>query len=504
VLEATMTKLGLSLLLVLFLPLLVFGNEPLISVDTETCLDCHSGVFPGIFFDWKNSRMAKITPGEALKKPERQRRVSFKKLPEGLMKVVVGCAECHTMNPDKHPDSFEHNGYKVHTVVTPEDCRNCHPTEDAQYKENLMSHAYGNLQNNDVFRDLAATINGIQVLENSQIVLKKPHPETEAESCLHCHGTKVYVKGYEDRETDYEEMRFPVLSGWPNQGVGRINPDGSKGACTACHTRHRFAIEMARKPHTCSQCHKGPDVPAYKIYDVSKHGNIYSAMGKDKNWNFAAVPWTVGKDFSAPTCAVCHMSLIQSEENGVVAERTHKVNDRLYWRLFGLIYAHPHPRSPDTTLIRNSSGLPLPTDFSGKPAVDYLIDVKEQQKRKTTMQNLCLACHSRKWVEHHFDRLEQTIQMTDKMTLTATQILQSAWDSGSAAGLEVKGSIFDEGIEKKWVTQWLFYANTTRMASAMVGADYGVFAHGRWNMAENIQDLRDRLRVLQESNKSKE
>ena len=103
---------------------------------------------------------------------------------------------------------------------------------------------------------------------------------------------------------DLGEFVLPKLSNWPNQGVGRVNPDGSRGACTACHARHEFSIEMARKPFTCSQCHMGPDVPAFEVYEESKHGNIFHA--KEREWNWTHVPWRVGVDFPAPTCAVCH------------------------------------------------------------------------------------------------------------------------------------------------------------------------------------------------------
>jgi hypothetical protein len=226
---------------------------------------------------------------------------------------------------------------------------------------------------------------------------------------------------------------------------------------------------------------------------VSKHGNVYSSLGKSKTWNFNAVPWTVGKDFTAPTCATCHVSLLVSEEGGVVAERTHQMNDRLAWRLFGLIYAHPHPRSPDTTIIKNKGGLPLPTELTGEPAADFLIDSKEQDKRRKSMQSICLACHGRSWVDGQFARMENTIRTTNEMTLAATQVLMSAWDKGAAKGLSQKDSIFNEAIEKKWVEQWLFFANSTRFASAMMGADYGVFANGRWYMSKNLQEMVDWL-----------
>ena len=79
------------------------------------------------------------------------------------------------------------------------------------------------------------------------------------------------------------------------------------------------------------------------------------------------------------------------------------------------------------------------------------------------------------------------------MTLTATQILATAWEKGAAQGLPQSAPIFDEAIEKMWVEHWLFYANSIRYASAMAGADYGVFANGRWYLSKNIQEMADWL-----------
>jgi len=468
-----------------------WAKEPPVSEDTEACLECHATVYPGSLDDWKRGRMARITPSEAMKKPKAERRVSFDTIPDSLKNVVVGCAECHTLNPGKHTDSFEHNGYQVHVVVTPEDCATCHPVERKEYDQNLMAHAYGNLKNNAVYQDLADSVNSLQSFSGGKISFSRPNDATEADSCFFCHGTHVKRQGSVEKETDFGQMSFPVLSGWPNQGVGRINPDGSKGACTACHPRHQFSLTVARKPYTCAECHKGPDVPAYPVYSVSKHGNIFSSFAHSSLWDFEAVPWTVGKDFTAPTCAVCHVSHLVSKDGSLVAKRTHQMNDRLDQRLFGLIYAHPHPVSPDTTLIRNKEGLPIPTSLTGEPASEYLIDKEEQQRRKEAMHLICLACHSNGWTKGHFDRLENTIQTTNAMTLTATQILISAWEGGIARGISQKDSIFNEAIEKMWVEEWLFYANSVRLASAMGGADYGVFANGRWYLSKNIQEMLD-------------
>ncbi len=467
------------------------------SGDTQACVECHKHLHPGIVAEWHKSRHGKTTPASAVVKPVIERRVSSGDIPETLAGVSVGCAECHTMRSDAHPDSFDHNGYKVHTVVTPGDCAVCHAKEAEQYGGNLMAHAYGNLVENPVYRDLMDNINAVSVIEGDGMKTNPPAAESHADSCLFCHGTKVTVAGKRTVASDFGDMEVPVLSGWPNQGVGRINPDGTKGACSACHTRHQFSIVMARKPHTCAECHKGPDVPAYAVYQVSKHGGIYSA--KQGDWDFDAVPWTVGKDLTGPTCATCHVSLLAGPEGEVLAERTHRMNERLPHRIFGLVYSHPHPISADTTIIRNAAGLPLPTELTGEPAAAFLISKEEQGVRLAKMQKTCLGCHSSGWVTGHFNRLEESLKTTDAMTLAATNILLSARKKGLAKGLDKGDSPFNESIEKMWVEQWLFYANSTRFASAMAGADYGAFANGRWYLSKNLRDMFERVAAVPET-----
>jgi hydroxylamine dehydrogenase len=481
--------------LVLFLGVLLpaahsYGQNSPVSELTDECLSCHATATPGIVADWKRSRHSKVTPAEALKNPELQRRVSAEKIPDQLSTVVVGCAECHTLNPGTHKDAFNHNDRKVHVVVSPKDCATCHPTEASQYEKNLMSWARSNLVKNTLYGKLVKAVNGLQTLKDMKTTLSDPDEKTLADSCFHCHGTAVEVKGTEKRETDYGELEFPVFSGWPNQGVGRFNPDGTMGSCTPCHSRHQFSIEAARKPYTCSQCHKGPDVPAYKAYEVSKHGNLFSAMNGE--FDFKGVPWTVGKDFTAPTCAVCHVSLLTTTEGDVVSERSHQMSNRIPWRILGLIYAHPHPRSPDTSLIKNKDGQQLPTTLKGEPAAEYLISPEEQTTRRVAMQKVCRSCHSKGWVDGHWARFENTIKTSDEMTRTATEIMLRAWDEKVADSSD----LFDEALEKQWVEQWLFYANSTRFSAAMMGNDFGVFENGRWYLAKNIQDMLDHLKVL--------
>lgn len=463
-----------------------------ISNATSDCLACHESLHPGIVGAWSKSRHARITPGEAMQVQGLGLKVSSKDIPQQFRDVVVGCAECHTQRPDAHAGSFDHGGYDVHVAVSPNDCATCHAEEADQYSRNLMAHARANLVDNPLYMDLAATIEGRMSRKADRVHFTPADPLTQAESCLHCHGTKLEVTGIEERDTLFGWMDFPVVEGWPNQGVGRENTDGSLGSCGACHNRHQFSIEMARKPYTCKKCHVGPDVPAYKVYSASRHGNMFSTHGKD--WNYTNVPWTVGEDFTAPTCASCHVSLLADTSGNQIAPRTHQMTDRLPWRIFGLIYAHPHPISPETSIIRNADGLPLPTNFDGSFADDFLIDAETMAQRTENMQTVCRSCHGSAWVNGFWERFENTIQTTNQATAEATQIMTEIWDRGLAKGPADGDSPFNEAIEKRWSDVWLFYANHIRFASAMGGGgDYGVFADGRYHISKAILELNEWL-----------
>lgn len=469
----------------------VFAAEGLsISPETVACIGCHSSYTPGIVEDWLISRHAKTTPEEAMKLPLLSRRISAKSISDGLGKNIVGCYECHGLNPETHKDNFEHFGFRINVVVSPNDCKTCHPQEVMEYSESKKAHAIKNLLDNPVYHTLVDTINGITRFEKGKLIQDKSSDSTLHETCLGCHGTRVSVKGIKTITTRIGKISIPELINWPNQGVGRENPDGSLGACSACHPRHSFSIEIARKPYTCAQCHLDPDVPAWNVYKESKHGNIY--FSKYHEWDFKNVPWIVGKDFKAPTCATCHNSLIVSPDGEIVAQRTHDFGSRLWVRLFGLIYSHSQPKSGNTTIIRNKDGLPLPVTFLGEYASEYLIDKGEQDRRLGRMKMLCNSCHNIDWIDGHFKKLEITLKETDEMTFSATKLLLNAWERGLAD----KNNPFDEPLEKLWIKQWLFYSNSIRYASAMTGApDYTTFKLGWWELNDNLQKMRELIEI---------
>ncbi|HEY3451274.1 MAG TPA: multiheme c-type cytochrome [Myxococcales bacterium] len=457
---------------------------PPVSKQTEKCLGCHEAATPGIVADWRASRHSTVTPEKALTAPALERRMSAASVPEPMAKVVVGCFECHGQHAEAHQDNFGHYGQKVNVIVTPKDCATCHTEEAAQYAGSKKAHAVGNLTKNPVFAALMNTATSLKTARDGRLAAAAAGTDAaKAASCLACHGTEIKVRGLKTIELEDGPVKVPDLEGWPNHGVGRINPDGSLGACTTCHPRHGFSIEVARKPHTCGQCHLAPDVPAYEVWSESKHGNLTLSLEEEFHWN--DVPWIPGQDFRAPTCSSCHNALLADRDGNVLAPRTHDFGSRLWVRLFGLPYTHAQPVSGDTSILKNKDGLPLPTSFAGEPVATGLIDAQEQARRKAAMGKVCGACHSTSYTQGHFAKLDASLAETDQMTLAATRLMQTAWNRKLAD----KTNPFDEPLEMKWVEQWLFHANATRLSAAMAGQDMAAFKAGWWNLTKNLKEM---------------
>jgi len=452
-------------------------TEKNLSETSAECLSCHRLFTPGIYQDWRQSRHARVTLQKALQKPPKESRFSLEVYKKGNYQLVVGCAECHTLNPKSHKDTFEHYGYDIHVVVTPTDCAHCHPREQEQFvSQNKMAHAYGNLHDNPYYQNLIKAFSG----PAKNIYLK------QTDNCHSCHGSQVTVSGTEEIETATNPITVPKLSGWPNMGIGRVNPDGSIGNCSACHGRHRFSIAAARQPETCRRCHQGSKSPAWEVFTNSKHGLLYQSSQKPKDLD--AVPWKLGEHFSVPNCAVCHAALIVDPSGAVISERTHGFSDRLWVRLYGLIYSHVQPIKADTSVIRNNQGVPLPTSFDGSSNKRFLIPETEQFMRKKKMTDLCQGCHSTQLVRHHLHQMDDSLGTIDKAVLNATVEMKKAWAAGAASDADP----FDEPLEILWVEQWMFWANSLRYASAMGGTPDYIFGHSRWwEFNKDFQMLKD-------------
>ncbi len=212
----------------------------------QECVDCHMTENPGLYWEWNNSQHGQNG---------------------------VNCLDCHEAK-EGDVDAFTHEGALISIVVTPKDCSKCHTTEFEEMDGSHHSKA----------GDILASLDNLL----GEVV---GGPAAVNAGCRQCHG------GLLEFETEGKNKGRPLPGSWPNTGIGRMNPDGSKGACTACHGRHRFSREQARTPDTCGKCHVGPDHPQIEVYNESKHGIIYRA--KVDEMNLESDKWITGVDYSA-------------------------------------------------------------------------------------------------------------------------------------------------------------------------------------------------------------
>lgn len=210
----------------------------------QECVDCHMTENPGLYWEWNKSQHGQNG---------------------------VNCLDCHAAK-EGDLDAFKHEGALISIVVTPKDCSKCHTDEYEQMEGSHHSKA----------GDILASLDNLM----GEVV---GGPAAVNAGCRQCHGAKL------EFITEGKNKGRPLPGSWPNTGIGRMNPDGSKGSCTACHGRHRFSRQQARTPDTCGKCHVGPDHPQIEVYNESKHGIIYRA--KVDEMNLDSDKWIAGVDY---------------------------------------------------------------------------------------------------------------------------------------------------------------------------------------------------------------
>jgi len=324
----------------------------------------------------------------------------------------VGCYECHQASSGE-VDAIAHNGYLVSTLVTPQDCSRCHILETEQFASSRHS------QGGDILDSLDNVL-GEQVEGLAAAVL----------GCQQCHGAAVEV----------DEQGIPLPASWPNTGIGRINPDGSRGACSTCHTRHLFSVAVAREPGSCGNCHLGPDHPQKEIYEESKHGVAFVA--NREHMNLEARPWVLGEDYSAaPTCASCHMSAVP----GIAVN--HDVGLRIAWTL--------------------------------RPEISTRLE--DWAVRRERMLGVCQQCHAPGFASNFFSQFDDAVELYNaKFAEPAVQVMQLLREAGKLTPLQ-----FDEQLEWTFFYLWHHEGRRARHGAAMMGPDY-VQWHGFYEVADRF------------------
>ncbi len=356
--------------------------------EAAECLICHEETTPGLYLQWYESSHAENE---------------------------ITCLDCHAAEEDD-ADAFLHEGTYVATLVTPDDCGLCHDKEAEEVSNSYHATAGLILESADAY--LANVAAGHQA---------------SISGCESCHGARI--------EIDPDSPNKLSLRSWPNSGIGRINPDGSKGSCNACHTRHNFSRAQARQPEACSKCHLGPDHPQKEVYEESKHGNVYYT--NIDRMNLDSYSWVVGEDYYiAPTCATCHMTATSYQES------THDVGERLKWSL--------------------------------RPPISKLKD--DHSRKRGNMVDVCQTCHASTFVDGHFVQFDAFVRLYDeKFARPATELMNLI----RSRGLLKNEAAFSNEIEWIYWELWHHEGRRARHGVAMAGPDYAWW-HGLYDVVHNF------------------
>ncbi|MCP3964400.1 MAG: hydroxylamine oxidoreductase [bacterium] len=441
-------------------------RAPHVSVpaNSKDCVDCHVQANPGIIHHWRGSTHAE---------------------------KGVGCVECHQAQ-DEEADAYLHYGQTIATVVTPRDCSRCHTIEGEQFAASHHAKAGNILASLDNF--LAETVEGARLSFN-------PHSPTPGKAvdmvngfasafsgCQQCHGSKVALQSTDGGMITTDELK-PDADGiptdldavgkvvrdengrplfhpgtWPNTGIGRLNLDGSRGSCSACHSRHDFSPRRARQPENCGKCHLGPDHPQKEIYEESKHGAAFRDLKDDMNLD--ARDWVLGEDYSAaPTCATCHMS--GNLRNG--GEVTHDPGERISWT-----------NRPPVSLVMDTDinhAIVKETDPEKRRA---LIHDSAEDKRNR-MKDVCSHCHTPDYVNSFYHQYDDLVVLYNEKFAKPGRMIMAELVS---QGIRTKTQ-FDEEIEWTWFYLWHHEGRRARHGASMMAPDYTHW-HGMYEVAERF------------------
>jgi hydroxylamine dehydrogenase len=361
--------------------------------SSDECVTCHREDTPGIVNQFSHSAMAAAS---------------------------VTCRNCHEVSAG-YPGAEMHEAAYILAEPTTARCEQCHAAEVAQFYQSRHSlPAFGAVWGT---KDLSATLavmyqaipegtftpdksrNAVAVLEGAVVM-----PFT----CENCHS------------------------------IGLPAADGSVGRCQKCHIRHEFSLAQARKPETCNNCHIGPDHPQWEIYQESAHGIMYATQGASWNWDAEPGNLTVS-DFTAPTCALCHMSGFGATGT------THDVGDRLSWFLFA----------------STSTQRPV------------------WQDNRARMQSVCYECHNASFIQDYYTKADAATQQVNTWVQASNDLIAPLQKLNL-----INPNDYNEPIDFTYFDLWHFYGRSTKFGAWMQGPDYSQW-HGAYPLQGALADLRE-------------
>lgn len=432
---------------------------PVITAENKLCVSCHRNHAPALVLEWERSRHAQHG---------------------------VGCVNCHKANQGEI-DAWQHGGALVATLVTPKDCAQCHQQEYEEFSKSHHAKA----------GEILASLDNVL----AEKVAGLPNNVADATNgCWQCHGSLIKFKRDAQGKIIKNGMEGkPVLDPdtWPNSGMGRLNPDGSKGSCHACHSRHAFEAKLSRSPENCGKCHMGPDHPQIEIYNESKHGIAFSAnrnlMALDKEGD-----WILGKDYSAaPTCTTCHAGGYMTP-NGMYKGNNHEIGDRISWTLRPvvstkinlIIYEDGYKEDYPETKTLPKVGDEVQTiekiyedeKLVNKTVPRRVIKIVTWQERREEMKGACRNCHNDTYIVNFYKQYDDLVMLYNEKFAKPAQTLMNEL---TADGVLNPQAPFEHEVQWIFWELWHHEGRRARHGASMMGPDFTHW-HGMYEVSKHF------------------
>ncbi len=321
--------------------------------------------------------------------------------------------------------------------------------------------------------------------------------------CQQCHGSKVALQSTDGKPITVDDLKpdakgkptnldavatvlktadgRPLFhaSTWPNTGIGRLNLDGSRGSCSACHSRHDFSPRRARQPENCGKCHLGPDHPQKEIYEESKHGVAYRDLREQHEPRLPRLGcWarTTRRPPPAPL-ATCRPTCATASRSRTI-------------RASGFRWTNRPPVS--LVMDTDKDGKIVTEDRPRQARASWSSHSAEE--RRTQMKNVCLHCHTPDYVNSFYKQYDDfVILFNEKFAKPGQKIMAALREQKLLTPPE-----FDEQIEWTWFYLWHHEGRRARHGASMMAPDYAHW-HGMYEVAERFyQELIPEARELAE------
>lgn len=431
---------------------------PIITAANKLCVSCHRNHAPALVQEWEYSRHARHG---------------------------IGCVDCHKANSGEI-DAWQHMGVWISALVTPKDCAGCHAQEYEEFSKSHHAKA----------GEILASLDNVL----AEKVAGLPNNIADATNgCWQCHGSMIKFKRDAQGNVVKAENGKPVLDPdtWPNSGMGRLNPDGSKGSCHACHSRHAFEAKLSRSPENCGKCHMGPDHPQIEVYNESKHGIAFYAnrnrMALDKERD-----WILGKDYSAaPTCATCHIGSYMTPQ-GVFKGNNHEIGNRISWTLRPVVsskinliiyedgYKEDYPEKKSLPKIgeevQTIEKLYESEILVNKTIPRRVAKIVTWNERREQMKGVCRNCHNDTHIDNFYKQFDDLVVLYNEKFAKPAQVFMNEL---IADGVLNPYAPFEHEVQWIFWELWHHEGRRARHGASMMGPDYTHW-HGMYEVAKHF------------------